>query len=410
MNRWVIHDSQTTVLEGFNPSLLPKEASQFLTAYIQKNEQGKDRVVLEAGPYVGALPLLDGSTLYIAPRVGYASLSRMVSITERLDDAVHKEFSEFIELSYEDAEFENKWINLLTRSFIEQLRLIEKSSLRSERVWQAGQSSVVRGRVDLVRTALNLLQDKENPVITHDKIKTYNSIENRFLGAAAQTILNLNLVNGEEKKILLRWSKFLGRNPLTVKELDSISRNLAGNYYAGSRSYYIQALVMARLLLLQGSVSFEGLEKIRTEALLTNVYSLYENYLRILLRRHLTEKGFLVEKLESGTPTLFLDGTAELKPDILVSKANRVRLLLDAKYKLGEVISSGDYYQVNAYMDVFTVERGVIVRPSMRNDGNTMLSRKLYNGKSVYEINLDIRNWSEAEKFFVNEVEKLLIS
>lgn len=400
MTAFTIYDSQVTRLPGFDLAWLPPQAVSYVTPHIYHDLTGQQSIALEAGPYVGALPLTTGDTLYIAPRIGRQALARMLVVTERLTDAARKEFEEFASLS--QGEDDNlSWIYLLSRSFLTQLRLIEKSSLRSERVQTTERRQNAKGKILVAPTLMSLIRREDEPVHCTYRGKTFDTAEHRVLAAAAATLQELQVVDEVHQDVSLRWREKLHGKPLTDQELGSVVRSLNSGYYTGARAYYIPALVMARLILVQGGLAFDDEDAIRTEALLTNVYALFESYVRITLRNALAEQGYVVEKLESGAPTLFADGTAELKPDVIISDARGVRLLVDVKYKLNEAIQAADYYQMAAYLKGYQIEHGLIVRPRISTISNPLVSRRMNYGGYVHELNIGLHDWTQAEEALV---------
>lgn len=406
MTTWTIYDSQRTSVDGFDLAWLPSQADRYLTPHVYTDGRSAQRIELEAGPYVGALPLTTGESLYIAPRVGRQVLARMLAVTERLDAAVRKEFEDFARLGY-GGEDNMSWLHLLARRFVKQLRLIETNSLRADRVAVADSRRSVKGRVSIVPTFVSLARREDNPVHCTFHTRAYDTAEHRILGAAAAALLQMKVLAAAEQVTALRWSARFGR-PLAAQDLRTLTRSLASGRYTGARSYYIPALVMAQLILVQTGLTFDDTNSIHTEALLTNVYTLFESYVRITLRNALSERGYVVEKLESGAPSLFADGTAELKPDVIISDATGYRLLVDAKYKLNEAIQSPDYYQIAAYLKGYQVREGMIVRPHTTTASDPVVSRRMNYGGTVHELRLGVQDAALAEDALIAGVTQVL--
>ena len=395
MTTWTIVDSQINTVAGFDIAWLPPQASTYVTPHVYHKPGKVEHVALETGPYVGTLPLTTGDVLYIEPRVGREVFSRMLSVTARLDSAVQKEFEQFARLGYNEQDSVS-WVQLLARSFLNQLRFIEKSSLRAERVRKVQRGQSVRGQILVAPTLASLLRYEEDPVHFAYRTRTCDTIEHRVLGAAAATLLRLQAVEDKDREVVLRWATKPEKEPLSGEELSLVIQGLNAGRYTGPRSYYISALVMAQLILAQGGVTFED-SLVNTEALLTNVYTLFESYIRITLRTVLAKDGYVVEKLESGPPTLFADGTAELIPDVVISDRQGVRLIVDAKYKLDDAIKASDYYQMSTYLKGYQVQNGLIVRPHPTRQTTSLVSRRMNYGGIIHELTLGIADWRQAE-------------
>lgn len=406
MASWTITDSQTTELEGFELAWLPDQAYDYLTPR-RFTGGARDQVALEAGPYIGVLPLRNGDVLYIAPRVGQETVSRMLLMTGRLEHAVRREFEELSRLSYSTADHAS-WVFLLARTFAKRLRHIEKSSLRFDREWTGERQWSLQGRVDVPKTLLSVARQESQPIHASFRRKTYATPEHHVLGSAAAALLRQRVVAEEDRAVVARWAACAGDRASLVRELRDVVRQLNADQFAGSRGYYITALVMAQLILLQSGIVLSDERAIESEALLTNVYTLYEAYVRITTRNHLADRGYVVEKLETGARTLFLDGTAELKPDVIVSDRHGVRLLMDAKYKPGSRIDASDYYQMAAYLRAYRTGHGIIVRAGMAGTVSARIVRHMVDGGVIHELTIDLNDWGTAESGLLEAVNQVL--
>lgn len=402
---WKITDSTTTYLPDFDLRWLTPQSARYITPHISTRVGGPTTVALEAGPYVGILPLANGDTLYIEPRAGAQVLARMLSVTSRLDASVRTEFEDFARLGIGESD-PVSWLRLLVRSYARQLRVIEAESLRSERVEVTFRRHAAKGRVLIAPTLLSLARHEERPIHCHFRAKSYETSEHRVLAAAAATVLTTR-ISGDTVGTLKRWAGQI-RGQLNPTDFRNIVRRLNAGTYAGSRSYYIPALVMAQLILAQGGFNMASEYSVTGEAILTNMYILFEAYVRITLRNALSDLGYLVEKLETGAPTLFTDGTAELKPDVIISNARGYRLLLDAKYKFDETILPADYYQMAAYLFGYRVSGGMIVRPAVALKSSGVTTRHLAHGGTVHELSLGLLNLESAENALTAAVKQVL--
>ena len=402
---WVIRDSSVTAAPGFDPAWLPPAAVRHVTARV---EFGKPAAVeLEAGPYVGILPLANGDTLTIAPRAGEASLSRMLAVSENLDDAILHDLNDIVSLGVEDADESHSWTELVGRAFIRQLADIERLSPRRANVKRHQRSDVARGRLLVVPTATSIARRETAPVHSLRAVRTLDNEENRVLAAAANLLLGTNHGSGDDVRRLRRWQR-LGAPKSTPRDLDVVTRRLNAGKYEGSRGYYIPALVMARLLLLQGGIALDSTRQVDSQPLLTNINDLFERYLRTFLRRSLADDGYAVAKLQADVPTLFMDGTVETKPDVLVSGRSGVLLVLDAKYKPGKELPASDYYQMMAYLRVFGVAEGIIIRADDRSRLPVMRSHPARTGETVHEFQFDLSGGADAEAALLDAVSGVL--
>jgi 5-methylcytosine-specific restriction endonuclease McrBC regulatory subunit McrC len=164
---------------------------------------------------------------------------------------------------------------------------------------------------------------------------------------------------------------------------------------------------MARLLLADAGVAFDENTTVSTEVMLTNVRTLFERYVRSIVRDALQDHGFVVEKREDHAHTLFEDGTCALIPDVLVSDATGTKLIVDAKYKIDKPVEESDYYQMSAYLASYGVPLGVLVMPSAEA-GRPIVMRRSIAGTRIQEIRVPLDDWAATESLLTEEVRRLL--
>jgi 5-methylcytosine-specific restriction endonuclease McrBC regulatory subunit McrC len=406
MRSWTITESSITELEGFEIGWLPTGAYNYLTPQIKHTRGGNEIIALESGPFVGTLPLINGDVLRIAPRAGEKALWRMLLLSEGLAEQMKREFDEFTQISFTETGSAS-WLSLLARSYFEQLRLIEKNSLRSERVIVNRRLASARGRVRLLPTLVSLARRESLPVHCRYKERTYQTVEHRVLSAGALRLREVGSVEPENKDLSLRWAGRL-KGRLKEYELREVIAGLRTKRYTGSRAYYIPALLMARLLLVEAGIALDEDASVSSEAFLTNIRTLFERYVRAVVRDAVKDKGFIVEKREDNPRTLFEDGTCSLIPDVMVSNVEGVKLILDAKYKIDKPIAEPDYYQMAAYLNTYDVPQGVLILPTLHDRQSNIASHRTFSGLTIYEMRVPLDDWNTTEQFLTKEVRQLL--
>lgn len=406
MRSWTITESAVTDLEGFDIGWLPVGAYSYLTPHIRHTRGGNEIVALESGPFIGSLPLRNNDVLYVLPQAGEQALWRMLLFAEGLADQMPREFDDFTRLGYTEGS-SSSWLSLLTRSYFEQLRLIEKNSLRSERVIVERRRVNVRGKVRLMPTLLSLRRHESLPVHCRYRERTHQTVENRVLGAAASRLQAVGSGDPKNREISLRWAKRL-KGRLRENELREIVDGLRTGRYTGSRAYYIPALLMARLLLVEAGISLGDDATVSSEVFLTNIRTVFERYVRAIVRDALQDEGFIVEKREDNPRPLFEDGTCSLIPDVLVSSVAGVQLIIDAKYKIDKPVDESDYYQMASYLNTYNVQKGVLVMPTLRARQAITTQRRTVSGLKIYEMRVPLDSWNATELFLATEVRRLL--
>lgn len=395
-----IADSIVTPVKGFDLDWLPAWAYDYVTP--RASRDGK-RVELEAGPFVGALPLAGDRVLYLVPRAGRRAFARMLLTTEGLDQAIQDELD--AEVPFGAEEEEGSWVRLLARPFLRRLVGIEKESLAFARAERRETLPHARGRVDILPTLRDVARGAVRPVHVRYRMRTYETPENRMIAAAAERLLALGETGAELTPVADRWAKWVKTKPLRLSEFQHVQAGLSTKRYTGSRSYYAPVLVMARLILSEAGLSFDAKERVEMETVLVNMRLLFERYVRRLMAMTLTPQGLVVEKVEGGARarTLFQDGTASLYPDVLVSGAQGVRLVADAKYKPNHDTPNADYFQMAAYLDAYSCTTGMLIKPSARNTASLEL-RRMRDNRRVYELSLPLDLPDQAEGSLIDAV------
>ncbi len=396
MSNWYIHDHQAEVLTGFQPEWLPPAAYRYVTPEVSALTTTSPCIRLRAGPYVGALPLQNGDTLYILPRAGREAFSRMLLVVEGLDAAVRHEFDDFSSVAHEESG-QAPWTVLLARPFAHKLRLIERESLNNRRLPQAVRLGAVTGKVNPARTLKAIATREYPPVYSTLRPPTLLTLENRLLSSAAMQLLRVRSAHPSDIPVLVRWGALARHAYITQEELLTNAAALRTYRCTGSRSYYVPALVMARLILSQAGLALEGADPLESEPILTDIAALFERYVRVVLSRALSPLGFLVEKRDATAPAMFVDGTCKLVPDVVISRSGTPLLLLDAKYKPDRGVDPADYYQMAAYMEAYDLRAGLVVRAVELVRSSPLIRHETPQGRAVYELTIPLGNWERAE-------------
>lgn len=399
---WTVVEDQATPVPGFQVDWLPDSAFKYLTPLVRGS-----RVSLDVGPYSGLIPLRSGATLRVEPKIGPRAFGRMVFVSEGLDTATRREFEEFVNLGADDSG-QTPWTRVLARSFAGQLRSIEKRSLAPRRVSTLRRLQHARGRLLPEKTALSLARRDSHPVHAVLRNKTYDTAEHSVLSLAAERVMASAVdVDAGSARILAAWANRLKNASVSRSDLESVVRGLNRRLYAGPRAYYAPALTMAQLILAGAGISLESAVQVAGDAVLVETSTVYEQYLRSILSRSFTNEGYIIRKGVSPALTLFTDGQCETIPDIVVLDDQRPRLILDAKYKLYESISSSDAYQMYSYMSVLGLRRGAVV--SLAPKGKSDVRRQItFDGKEIFHVRLDIENWRTTEAWLAGVVRQIL--
>ncbi|WP_083237221.1 MULTISPECIES: 5-methylcytosine restriction system specificity protein McrC [Burkholderia] len=339
---WDVRECATTEMPGFNLEWLPKG----LPAQIRPFYRG-NRVGLEVDTVVGSVPLKNGDTLQLRPRVGNANFIRMLVESESTNAAQGSVDEELVGYSFsEDASL----ASLVARPFVRSLLAVDSGSVRF--AWQRRRevAEVAGGELDVLSTAIRLAQNNERPFVFARRTRTTDVPENVVLAAAAHNVLRRHsrLLSREDRQFLFDFSRKFGSGTLTGETLEHVRVRLLSGQYDGARGYYAGALRLALILLGESGFKQGAVEEVRAEPVLFNSATIFEAYVRQQLKLGYQTRGLSVRKGFFPPMSLFKEGSLVLDPDIVVSKDEKLLLVGDVKYKT-DGLSAADYYQAHVY-------------------------------------------------------------
>lgn len=316
---------------------------------------------IEVQGLAGAIPLTDGSTLRILPKVGNVNFFRLLFLAEGNQKELTREYQEFVAYSLtEGASVEQIAARKLLQTLGEILRRSPMAARRSAIV----SSNFSKGKLLPVATALKIAQKNSLPVVSKTKTRSVSTPENRILTEASLRAYSM-LGPSDQAIYQAAHSRWLDRFPRSVAiedDLEKIERRFAKNGYGGPRGYYQKALMLARIVLGTHGFSISGDQsQVLGDAILINTADIFEKYLRRIIQYTHEADGYVVTKGDVGSESLYTDGSYSLEPDILIEKRGKVALVADAKYKSP---TGPDHYQMYVYLKRYSATCGVLICPN----------------------------------------------
>jgi 5-methylcytosine-specific restriction enzyme subunit McrC len=369
-------EGETTWLPGLSPAILPYPLPKGISVYLRREKLG-----LESQGLVGAIPLLNGDTLQIIPKIGRVNFLRLLFKAEGLQPDLEREYDEFV---YYSVDNEENIDHLVARQLMFSAAEIMKRGPRQGRIRRVRVGQFALGQIDAVSTALNIATRKQEPVVYAVLEKTLDIPENRAL---TEAILRAWSMLDDDDRVNFRgvYDRWLNRFPVSTDftaDLDHIERSFAAGQYGGSRDYYRRALMLAQIILGSSGLGFSEAATIQGDAVLLSTPAIFEKYLRNIISGAYSEAGYVISSGGIGVTSLYTDGSYELRPDIVVSKDNVTILIADAKYKQP---TAADHYQMHTYLAANRLKRGLLLAP-------------LYEGTKVV-----VREYATSDKVIVNE-------
>ena len=390
-------EGQVTWISGLSQSDIPFPWPPSISIRIRADALG-----IEPQGVVGTIPLLNGDTLQISPKIGRINFFRLFLAAGGVQHDLDREFQEFVGYSAED---EPNLDYLVARHLYAATHEILRRSPQIGREHRRHQGLFAKGRLDTRATALNVALKRQEPVVSWSRERTYDIPENRILTEAI--IRAQPLLPDVDDDITYVYSKWLSRFPRSSNlwaDLEHVSRGFAFRHYGGSRDYYRKALMLAQVILGNSGLGFGDMTELEGDAVLLNTATIYERYLRNVIARSHADSGYVVAKAGGWTTSLYTDGSREIIPDIVVSRGGSIRLLADAKYKVPD---SQDHYQMYAYLHVMNVASGILLSPSFSDNENITLRQfSTTDGKVIREVYLPMMNLKATEDFLSRIVQE----
>ena len=378
---------------GWLPGLTLKELPSGLPAGITLHSKA-GILGVESQGLVGALPLNGGDTLRILPKVDDINFFRLLFKAGGSQNELRREYDDFVTYGVGDGRNVDA---IVARSlFTAAADIIRFSPLRG-RILKRRVGTFALGRMDAVATALNVACRKETPIVYEINEKTVDIPENRLILEAL--IRSWAFLKSNEQEVFRfvrdHWVSHYRRTSDVIFDLEYIENRFAGGEYGGSRDYYRKALMLSRIALGVNGLSFDANKIIEGDAILINTADIFEKYLRNVISEAYTCQGYIVTKAGFPAKSLYVSGHFELEPDIVISKNGKVVLVADAKYKTP---SAGDHYQMNTYLHVFDLKRGLLISPLFEGTQKSVREYRTAGGVVIRELFLPMKDLKATEE------------
>lgn len=195
------------------------------------------------------------------------------------------------------------------------------------------------------------------PVEVRHDVYTTDILENRLLLAALTAMSRFPIRSAEVKKELRRAQRAFGG----VSEHYFSAAKVPDVVITRLNRHYDAALSLAGLVLRSASLNL-GASGPRGSAFLVNMNSVFEEFVRVALRRAL---GADTRSFPDKPPRTPLDegGRVGLRPDLCLVRDGRVEWVGDAKYKRlpAGAYRHADLYQLLAYATAFDLPGGMLI-------------------------------------------------
>lgn len=391
-------ENELTWLENISLQDIPQNLPNGIKIHQQGNLIG-----IEAQGVVGSLPLLNGDTLHIKPKVGNINFLRLLFRCQGDQKNLLEEYEGFVQYFLDS---ENHVDFLVAKNLLVAADEIIRRSPLQGRVARRIYSSYLQGKIDTVSTSLNIARFHDEPVVAYVKRKTIDIPENRMITEAV--LRAWSIVQEQNKTDILgrikdRWTQRFPRSRNIAEDIDFVERGFASGRYGGSRDYYRKTLMLAQVILGSQGLGLHNAEIVQGSALLLNTADVFEKYIRNTIANSHLDSGYVVSKGGAGSLSLYTDGSFILEPDVYISKSGRPVLIADAKYKKPD---SGDHYQMLVYLRAHGIRSGLLISPSFEGTDVKIKEYATSDKIIVREAYLPMQDLATTEDFLASVVSR----
>ncbi len=336
-----------------------------LTSYNKKDD------AFQASSYVGVIELKNGVYIEILPKIytneGEEKYVKKVFL-KMLSKLRYSKFSEFglSHLRYKDFPLLEVFVIL----FVEKVIELIMRGLRGDYVNFKSNQGYLRGKL-LFNEQIKNIVHKERFFLSYDEF-SINTHANRIIKTTLFYLLKKGFSIRTEK--LLRQLLFVFSDIGKSKNIDSDFQKA----FSKMRLFkdYESVLNFCKIFLnREAFVNFKGKEY--ATAILFPMEKIFEDYVAYLFKKYLSDEYNV--KIQAKSEFLLKGennkGKFKLIPDILLTKKNSERIIVDTKWKLIDekmeeknyYVSEGDLYQMYAYAKKYRVNRVILLYPENQN-------------------------------------------
>jgi len=304
--------------------------------------------IIQARNYVGLIQMKSGFQIQILPKISYSNREEtkktFLRMLRSMKDFPSKVFSD-TNLNLERMDLYEIFISM----YLQEVRALIKKGLRSEYLQHEANLQCFKGKLHVTEHIKRNLVHKENFYVIYDEYDV-NRPENRLIKSTLLKLLKIsnNATNIKEIRQLLVSFE-------TVKPSDNYARDFSKISIDRNMKTYEMLMRWSKVFLMNRSfTTFSGETSAR--ALLFPMEKVFEAYVTQNLKKILKDLNWDVSVQDKGYYLFDDPKQFALRPDIVITRTDGSRIVLDTKWKalipnprLNYGISQSDMYQMYAY-------------------------------------------------------------
>ena len=292
----------------------------------------------------------------------------------------------------------NSLLDILAKVFSKKLLNELQKGLYREYVSKEEALSMIKGKILISKSIKENTINKNKMNCKYDEF-TEDNLFNAILKRAINVIL-FSIKNDDVKKELNIINNIFN----DVSDI-YVPNNIILNYKLNRmNNRFLECFTLAKLILLNSSMD-KSLGKENGFSILFEMNYLYEEYVGVLLKEVFNDTNINININTQEKSRYLLWNTLKerneiaLKPDIVIYKDNKPKIIIDTKWKSAtidgkEVYTQGDIYQMYAYITTYEeCQQCILLYPKTNENikhSEWILNDDIRNKKIlIYEINLE---------------------
>lgn len=299
----------------------------------------------------------------------------------------------------------NSLLDILAKVFSKKLLNELQKGLYREYVSKEEALSTIKGKILISKSIKENTINKNKMNCKYDEF-TEDNLFNAILKRAISVIL-FSIKNDDVKKELNIINNVLN----DISDI-YIPNNIILNYKLNRmNNRFLECFTLAKLILLNSSMD-KSLGKENGFSILFEMNYLYEEYIGVLLKEVFNDTNISINTQEKSRyllwNTLKERNEIALKPDIVIYKDNKPKVIIDTKWKSSsinniEIYSQSDIYQMYAYITTYAeCEECILLYPKFEDISHSYwkLNQNIGDKKIlISEISLESYEKSKEELF-----------
>lgn len=299
----------------------------------------------------------------------------------------------------------NSLLDILAKVFSKKLLNELQKGLYREYVSKEEALSTIKGKTLISKSIKENTINKNKMNCKYDEF-TEDNLFNAILKRAISVIL-FSIKNDDVKKELNIINNVLN----DISDI-YIPNNIILNYKLNRmNNRFLECFTLAKLILLNSSMD-KSLGKENGFSILFEMNYLYEDYIGVLLKEVFNDTNISINTQEKSRyllwNTLKERNEIALKPDIVIYKDNKPKVIIDTKWKSSsinniEIYSQSDIYQMYAYITTYAeCEECILLYPKFEDISHSYwkLNQNIGDKKIlISEISLESYEKSKEELF-----------